>query len=382
MNQPPDPKPDATLPNIVGSEQTVTYRSLESPSGRFESPPLERVKIPGYEILEELGRGGMGVVYKARQTSLKRLVALKMILIGIHNDKEILARFRTEAEAVAKFLHPNIVQIYEIGTAELPYFSLEYVEGGSLSEYLKHRFPAAREAAVLAEQIARAVDDAHRKSIIHRDLKPANVLLSPKRKGPEAEETKGLKKPLGEYIPKITDFGLAKNLSAESHTARGKMMGTPSYMAPEQAGGVGAGNIGPATDIYALGAILYEMLTGRPPFRAATPLETMLQVTTVPPPPPRAIRPDVPPELEAIALKCLAKKQRDRYPSARAMADDLQHYLEGGKVQAMANLPAEAKGGATAPPASTTANSQVIVWLTVAAVAAAAGLAAYFLFLR
>jgi eukaryotic-like serine/threonine-protein kinase len=306
----------------------------QSRSGSFLPPSVERIKIPGYEVLGELGRGGMGVVYKARQTQLKRIVALKMILTGIHRDQEMVNRFNTEAQAVARFHHPNIVQIFEIGTLEgIPFFSLEYIEGGSLAEYLKGRSPSAREGAALIEQLARAVDDAHRKGIIHRDLKPANVLLSPKKKSPE-EDLKGLKRPLAEYIPKITDFGLAKNLAAQSNTARGKLMGTPSYMAPEQAGGLAAGQVGAAADVYALGAILYELMTGRPPFLAGTPIDTVLLLTTTAPEPPRSLRPDLSRDLEAICLKCLAKTPRERYPSALALADDLQRYLEGGKVLA------------------------------------------------
>ena len=211
--------------------------------------------------------------------------------------------------------------------------SLEYIEGGSLSEYLKGRSPPPREGAVFIEQLARAIDEAHRKGIIHRDLKPANVLLAPKHKAAESDP-KGLKKPLAEYTPKITDFGLAKNLAAQSNTARGKLMGTPSYMAPEQAGGLAGAQVGAAADVYALGAILYELLTGRPPFLAGTPIDTVLLLTTTNPEPPRTLRPDLPRDLESICMKCLAKNPRERYPSALALADDIQRFLEGGKVLA------------------------------------------------
>lgn len=343
----------------------------------------EPVRVAGYEILGELGRGGMGVVYKARQTQLKRLVALKMILIGIHQEKEILDRFRTEAEAVAQFHHPNIVQIFDIGQADgIPYFSLEFVDGGSLADYLKARSPSFKEAAALVAQLARAMDDAHRKGIIHRDLKPANVLLAPKRKSAEDELHKGLKHPLEDYTPKIADFGLAKNLAAQSQTARGKMMGTPSYMAPEQSGGFGT-NVGPAADIYALGAILYELLTGRPPFRAASAIDTILQVTTEPPKPPHDIRPDVPRELEAIALKCLAKKPRERYHTALNLADDLQHYLEGGKVLALpSQYQVEIPLPAMAPESTPPKRGAGLIWIAVVILLATAAVTGWYYFGR
>jgi serine/threonine protein kinase len=265
-----------------------------------------------------LGRGGMGVVYKARQTNLKRLVALKMILAGSHAGQADLARFRVEAEAVARLQHPNIVQIYEVNEAGgLPYFSLEYVDGGSLAKQLAGTPMRARQAAELLETLARAVHHAHRREIVHRDLKPANVLL-----------TRG-------GVPKVADFGLAKRLEAEGEhlTRSGAVMGTPSYMAPEQAEGK-AKFIGPAADVYALGAILYEMLTGRPPFRAETPLDTILQVISEEPVPPRLLQSRVPRDLETICLKCLEKRPALRYPSAKALADDLRRFLNGEPIQA------------------------------------------------
>jgi WD40 repeat protein len=277
-----------------------------------------RPAVPGYEILGVLGRGGMGVVYKAWQISLKRMVALKMILAGSHAGEQDLARFRLEAEAVARLQHPNIVQIYEIGeSGNLPYFSLEFVNGGSLARELAGTPMKSRKAAELVETLARAMQHAHRRDLVHRDLKPGNVLLT--RAG----------------VPKITDFGLAKQLEPEGEhlTRSGAVMGTPSYMAPEQAEGK-TRKIGPAADVYALGAILYECLTGRPPFKAATAMDTLLQVITEEPVPPRRLQSKIPADLETVCLKCLAKEPRGRYPSARALADDLRRFLDGEPIQA------------------------------------------------
>jgi serine/threonine-protein kinase len=242
--------------------------------------------VPGYEILGELGRGGMGVVYKARQVKLNRVVALKMILAGAHAGAEELARFRTEAEAVARLQHPHIVQIYEVGESEgRPYFSLEFVDGGSLAARLDGSPLAPRQAARLVETLAQAMQAAHERGIVHRDLKPANVLLT------------------SEGQPKITDFGLAKQLdSVKGQTQTGAVMGTPSYMAPEQAGGKSK-EVSPVTDVYALGAILYELLTGRPPFKAANPLDTVLQVLSEEPVPPSRINVLLPRDLETIWLQ-------------------------------------------------------------------------------
>jgi WD40 repeat protein len=281
------------------------------------APPPERVQVPGYEIIEELGRGGMGVVYKACQVGLNRLVALKMILAGGHASLSDLDRFRTEAEAVARLQHPNIVQIHEIGDHDgLPYFSLEFCPGGSLDQKLAGTPQPPDQAAALAETLARAVQAAHAKGIVHRDLKPANVLLA------------------DDGTPKITDFGIAKRLdSAAGRTATGAILGTPSYMAPEQAGG-DAKAVGPAADVYALGAILYELLTGRPPFLAATPLDTLLQVVSDDPVPPTRLNPQTPRDLETIALKCLAKEPAKRYPSAAALADDLRRFRAGEPIAA------------------------------------------------
>jgi WD40 repeat protein len=276
-----------------------------------------RVVVPGYEILGVLGRGGMGVVYQVRQVALNRVVALKMILTGAHAAPEVRQRFRREAEAVARLQHPNIVQIHEVGEADgHPFFSLEFCPGGSLADRLNGTPLPAREAARLVETLARAVHAAHDAGIVHRDLKPANVLLGD-----------------GD-TPKVTDFGLAKQLDrAADQTASGAIVGTPSYMAPEQAGGRNR-ELGPWTDVYALGAVLYELLTGRPPFRAESPAETLLLVLTEEPVPPSRLRPNLPRDLESVCLQCLRREPARRYPTAAALADDLRRFLDGRPVAA------------------------------------------------
>ncbi len=289
-------------------------------------PPLgdaDRPMIPGFEIIEELGRGGMGVVYKARQVSLNRFVALKVILAGPYAGPEQLARFRVEAEALARLQHAGIVQIHEIGShSGHSYLALEYVSGDTLNRKCAGRSLPATDAAKLVETLARAVQYAHQRGIIHRDLKPGNVLL--------AEDGQ----------PKITDFGLAKLLDIQPGTATpgpqtqsGTILGTPAYMAPEQAGGK-RGTVGPATDVYALGAILYELLTGRPPFQAETPLDVILKVATEEPIPPRRLEPGCPADLEAICLKCLHKDPKTRYASAMDLGEDLLRFLAGEATEA------------------------------------------------
>lgn len=271
--------------------------------------------VSGYEIDCELGRGGMGVVYKAVQVNLGRTVALKMILAG-HAQGEERSRFMREAEDVARFQHPNIVQIYEVGEAEgRPYFSLEYVEGGNLEDKLGRKPLAWRPAAELLAVLARAIHAAHARGIVHRDLKPANILLS------------------SDQTPKITDFGIAKRLDADKQTQTGKILGTPCYMAPEQALGR-SDQVGPATDIYALGAILYDALTGRPPFEADNTLDTLMQAVTREPIPPKVLQPGIPRDLEVICLKCLEKKPERRYASAMELAEDLERLLRGEPIHA------------------------------------------------
>jgi WD40 repeat protein/serine/threonine protein kinase/tetratricopeptide (TPR) repeat protein len=305
--------------------------------------------IPGYEIHGELGRGGMGVVYKARQIGLNRLVALKMILAGTRACAEDLHRFLDEAEAAARLRHPNIVQVHDIGLqGECPYFSMEYVEGGGLDRHLGGAPQPAEAAARFLAILARAVDYAHQRGIVHRDLKPANVLLV-EGGGWRVEGGEPLvgrsppttnHSPPSTLHPKIADFGLAKRLDGGgSQTRTGVVLGTPGYMAPEQARG--KGGVGPHTDVYGLGAILYEMLTGRPPFKADTDVETVRQVLEAEPIPPGRCGVRVPRDLETICVKCLHKDPARRYASAAALADDLDRFLGGTPIQARPVGPAE-----------------------------------------
>ncbi|WP_435008185.1 protein kinase domain-containing protein [Tundrisphaera lichenicola] len=273
--------------------------------------------VEGYEILGRLGQGGMGIVYRARQHGLERMVALKMIRAGVHAAPEHLARFRIEALAVARLRHPNVVQVYDIGQADgLPFVALELLEGGSLEARIGGTPQPERESAELLLTLAGAVAAAHRAGVAHRDLKSANVLFDK------------------EGTPKVTDFGLAKRLDEEDGpTYSGQVMGSPSFMAPEQARGQGR-VVGPAADLYALGAILYEMLTGRPPFKGASAMETLYQVVHDEPVTPSRLRPGVSRDLETICLKCLIKEPHRRYPDAESLADDLRRFLEGSPVHA------------------------------------------------
>ena len=315
----PVPEPvRGAVPETRGDQATLSPLPNTDPSPlplpAVQSPALA---IPGYDILEVIGRGGMGIVYKARQHGLNRPVALKMILTGVHAGPHERTRFRTEAEALARLRHPHIVQIHEVGEHDgRPFLALEFMEGGTLARKLDGTPQPPAAAARLLETLARAVQAAHQQDIIHRDLKPANILLD--REG----------------VPRVTDFGLAKQLaSGEEYTASSVVLGTPSYMAPEQASGRSRG-VGPAADVYALGAILYEMLTGRPPFQGTTMLETLEQVRTREPVALRQLQPGTPRDLETICLKCLEKDPHRRYASAEALADDLRRFLEGRTVQA------------------------------------------------
>ena len=259
----------------------------------------------------------MGVVYKARDLKLDRIVAIKTIAEGRHATPDQLDRFQAEAHAVARLRHPNIIAIHAIGEHEnRPYLSLEFAEGGSLAQRLAEKPMAPREAAALVETLARAVHAAHQAGVVHRDLKPSNVLLT------------------ADGVPKVSDFGLAKLLDADSgHTVTGQPIGTPSYMAPEQAEGHSK-HVGPAADTYALGAILYQALTGRPPFLGESTMETLKLVTSTEVVAPRRLRPDVPRDLETICLKCLEKSPPKRYATALELAEDLGRFQRGEPILA------------------------------------------------
>ncbi len=298
----PTPRPDAA----PGADTSVPWHAGD-----------ELPQIPGYEVEALLGRGGMGLVFKARHRRLNRKVAVKMLITGAYAGPHERARFQREAEAAASLHHANIVQVHDVGDHQgCPYFTMELLEGGSLSQALPGTPQPARQAAALVATLAEAVHVAHRGGIVHRDLKPANILLT------------------ADGTPKVADFGLARHFDGEpAVTLSGTRLGTPSYMAPEQVIGK-AGTIGPAADIYALGALLYKLLTGRPPFQGETAAETERQVLNHEPVSPARLNPKVPRDLETICLKCLSKEPQRRYSSAAALADDLTRFREGRPIQA------------------------------------------------
>ncbi len=339
--QPPVPAPEAidntADPGSVDAPNDAPLTRLTAGTGPIVNARPSSVfpVIPGYEIVRELGRGGMGVVYHAMQTRLNRPVALKMILSGAHAGAGHLARFQIEAETLAGLQHPNIVQLYEIGEHDhCPYLAMEYLEGEPLDHYLSGKPLPFDVSARLIETLARAIHCAHQRGIVHRDLKPGNVLLqgSGVRSGTTA--TTVVRGPSPDlWCPKLLDFGLAKRLEGESLTCDGSVMGTPSYMAPEQALGK-IREIGPATDVYALGAILYECLTGKTPFVGNTAMQTLMRVQNEEPVAPSRLRPRLPRDLEVICLKCMQKDPRKRDVSAEALADDLNAFLTGKPITA------------------------------------------------
>jgi serine/threonine protein kinase len=339
----------APLPSVSGAEAALLRRLKSRPPASTSTvsfPPAipsglvpgadvaEWPTIPGYEILDELGHGGMGIVYRARQLGLDRIVALKMLRQQAQPGANALARFRTEAAAIARLQHPNIVQVFDVGeVAGRPFFVLEFVAGGSLAERLRGVPQPVRTSARVIDTLALAVHAAHQSGVIHRDLKPANILLNGK---PDHAN------PLA--TPKIADFGVAKCADVEGDqrfsTAPGEIVGTPNYMAPEQAS-IARQPVGPAADIYALGAILYELLTGRPPFVGETPLATVLQSLHNDPVSVTSLQPGVPRDLETICLKCLRKEPGKRYGSALELAEDIERFLRDEPIAARPPTAAE-----------------------------------------
>jgi serine/threonine-protein kinase len=307
-------------PDEAAALEAATTRA--SDRRRKRAPPLALPsRIDDYELLEEIARGGMGVVWKARQVRLNRVVALKIMRDGAFASPREVRRFQVEAEAAAALKHPGIVTIHETGEHEgVPYFSMEYVEGTSLADVVAPGPLAPRRAARYVAAIARSVDHAHRQGILHRDLKPANVLI-------DADDS-----------PKVTDFGIAKRLDAATDLTITDLLGTPRYMAPEQAAGREEA-VGPATDVYGLGAILYELLTGRTPFEGTTLPELLLQILDQDPVAPRTVRREVPADIDAICLRCLEKEPRRRYASAGELADDLERFLADEPVAARPQRP-------------------------------------------
>ncbi|MBI2807217.1 MAG: serine/threonine protein kinase [Planctomycetes bacterium] len=311
-----DSSPSVTLPDPGHPANAPTEQTDSARSRTYVVAAGQR--FGEYEILGEIARGGMGVVYRARQTALDRIVALKMILAGRLANADEVQRFRTEAEAAARLQHPNLVTVHEVDEIDgQHFFTMEFIEGMSLDQRLIQGPLAGKPAARYVRILARAVHYAHKQGILHRDLKPSNVLI-------DADDE-----------PHITDFGLAKRLGegGSGKTRTGAVLGTPSYMSPEQAQGKTA-EIGPAADIYSLGAILYELVTGRPPFRAETPLDTVMQVIDQEPVPPRLLNANVEHDLETICLKCLTKDPHQRYASAEELGEDLQRYLDGDSIHA------------------------------------------------
>ncbi len=298
----------------IAAQQTALPTVSDKQADAHQPGPPLPAGFGGFVLLEQIGHGGMGIVYKARQESLKRLVAVKLVRAGIYASATERARFQREGEAIARIHHPNVVQIHEFGEHQGQlYFSMELLPGGTLAQRLGGRPLPQREAAELVRILAQTVEAAHRQGVVHRDLKPSNVMFT------------------ADGTVKITDFGLAKMLDDESSdTCTDAILGTPAYMAPEQASGE-SNKIGPATDVYALGSLLYETLTGRPPFRAETRQQTLELVRTKKPTPPSQLHKDLSPYLEAICLKCLQKEPALRYAGARELVEDLERYLRGEK---------------------------------------------------
>ena len=335
-DRPPSPRPSPPLARLRQSASAASATARQR--GEGEGGPHDTLgrsalytphsalgrRFGDYELLEEIARGGMGVVYKTRQISLNRTVAVKMILAGQFASAADVQRFRAEAEAVARLQHPNIVAIHEIGERDgQPYFSMEYVEGQNLGEVVGRTPLPPRQAAKYMQTIAEAMHYAHQHGILHRDLKPSNVLIDQNGQ------------------PRITDFGLAKRIHSDSQlstlnsqlTQSGQVLGSPNFMPPEQASGK-RGQVGPHSDIYSMGAILYYLLSARPPFVAEELTETLQQVVNEEPPSPRLLNPGVPRDLETICLKCLSKDPERRYQTAQALAEELGRFLRDEPILA------------------------------------------------
>jgi serine/threonine-protein kinase len=303
----------ALLVDAVASHSHSTIAQVASRPQNDSRPPRS---LGDFELIEELGRGGMGIVYRARQQSLNRDVAVKLILQGAQASELDKARFQAEVAAAARLEHPNIVPIYEVGESEgWQFFGMKLIEGETLASHISKGPVPEHQAVEWVLAVARAIEYAHSRGVVHRDLKPANILV----------DLAG--------VPHVTDFGLAKYTSASSAslTQSGSILGTPSYMAPEQAAG-NRGKVGPLSDVYSLGAILYSLVTGRPPFQGASPVDTVLLVLEQDPLPPRLLNRRISRDLEMIVLKCLQKPSELRYASASALADDLQAYLAGESI--------------------------------------------------
>ncbi|MEO1972522.1 MAG: protein kinase [Pirellulaceae bacterium] len=306
----------ASSDDASSSREDPTLVTQASPTNTDKVGTVVRY-FGDYELLEEIARGGMGIVYKARQTNLNRTVALKMILAGQMAGEQDVQRFYIEAEAAARLHHPNIVAIHEVGEHNGEhYFSMDYVDGPNLSEVVLQKPLTAQKAAVYLKTIAEAIHYAHEQGTLHRDLKPSNILIDRKDQ------------------PRITDFGLAKRIEGDPQlTATGSVLGTPSYMPPEQAAAK-RGLIGPTSDVYSLGAVLYHVLTGQPPFQAETALDTLLLVIDSDPVQPQTLNPKIPVDLATICLKCLAKRPEHRYLTAQELADDLGRFLDYEPIEA------------------------------------------------